>query len=184
MTVYIAGDHFAEPALAVIRARLGMDGLDYREFGYRAGENPETKLTKFIRQTVNAVRADSRGTGILVCGSGTSVEIGANRFAGIRASLCTTPQAAEWARKFDDANVLCLASWLLPDLDIGGILSRWFNTTFDVDMAWLETSAVFDSWAESPDFRYAYQQPRTDGRRWGSEVILDALTSDVPRAGD
>jgi len=148
VTVYIAGDHFAEPALAVVRARLALAGIDYQEFGYCAGANPGAMLAEFIPEIANAVRADVGSTGILVCGTGVGVEVGANRFSRIRASLCSTPQAAEWARKFDDANVLCLASWLLPDLDIGGILSRWLTTPFDGDTSRPEMFVLFDSWTE------------------------------------
>lgn len=122
MTVFLAGDHHAEPALARVRAYLDSKGFTYTEYGYRGGENPDAKLAEFIPQLTRSVSENSGSFGILICGTGAGVEIGANRFKGIRASLCMTPQNAEWARMYDDANVLCIASWATADINLEGIL--------------------------------------------------------------
>ena len=92
--IHIAGDHHAEPALQRIRSYLDGTGVEYREYGYRAGDDPAAKLQDFIPEVATAVQNQHGSTGVLVCGSGAGVEIGANRFAGVRASLCSTPQAA------------------------------------------------------------------------------------------
>ncbi|BCZ16949.1 Galactosidase acetyltransferase LacA [Helicobacter sp. NHP19-003] len=46
--------------------------------------------------------------GVLVCGSGIGMSIGANRFKGVRAALCTDAYMAKMARLHNNANVLCL----------------------------------------------------------------------------
>jgi ribose 5-phosphate isomerase B len=144
--IYIAGDHHAEPVLVRIRAFLMGAELQHQEFGYRSGANPAAKLQDFIPQVANAVRREEGATGILVCGTGAGVEIGANRFAGIRASLCGSPQAAKWARVYDDANILCIASWSDPQANIEDMLAAWFGATYDGNPDRRQMFKVFDSW--------------------------------------
>src|SRR5581483_5045003 len=47
--------------------------------------------------------------GILFCWSGTGICMAANKIKGVRAALCWSPEIAKLARKWDDANVLCMA---------------------------------------------------------------------------
>lgn len=145
--IYVAGDHHAEPALARIRAFLTASGRRYEEFGYRGGASPKAALQDFIPQLAEAVRRRADATGILVCGTGVGVDIGANRFHGIRASLCASPAYAEWARTYDDANVLCLASWALEGLELEKILESWFGAKYDGNEARRVMLRVFDSWS-------------------------------------
>ena len=144
--IYLAGDHHAEPTLAMIRDYLRDHGLEYQEFGYRTGKDPEAGLQDFIPQVAEGVRSDSQNTGILVCGSGSGVEIGANRFTGIRAALCHNPQCAEWARVYDDANILCLASWAIGSLDLCRILDSWYSSEYDGSTRRRKMLQVFDLW--------------------------------------
>ena len=145
--IYLAGDHHAEEALVRIRSYLRAARQDFKEFGYQSGAEPKAKLQEFIPQLAKAVRTDEGSSGILVCGTGVGVEIGANRFPGIRASLCSTPRSAEWARTYDDANVLCIASWALTDLKLDDILRSWLQTGYDGDKQRREMFRVFDSWS-------------------------------------
>ncbi|MWV61427.1 ribose 5-phosphate isomerase B [Helicobacter saguini] len=54
------------------------------------------------------VALDSKNLGILICGSGIGMSIAANRHKNIRAALCLNSFMAEFARRHNDANVLCL----------------------------------------------------------------------------
>ncbi|MGI8647549.1 MAG: hypothetical protein DLM55_10515 [Acidimicrobiales bacterium] len=147
--IYIAGDRFAEPALVAIRTYLAERNKQYVEFGYLAGRNPGVSLQEFIPQVTEVVRKTDGDTGILVCGTGAGVEIGANRFPGIRASLCGSAKNAEWARVYDAANVLCIASWMLDDIDLSAILDAWYGSEYDGDINRRKMLHTFDEWAQS-----------------------------------
>lgn len=71
---------------------------------------------------------DSRG--ILICGSGQGICIAANRFKGIRASLCWSLEEARASRNDDDTNILCLPSRYLSFDDARSITMTWLNTPF------------------------------------------------------
>lgn len=69
--------------------------------------------------------------GILLCGSGIGVSIVANRYKGIRAALCRTPNDAEMARKHNDANVLCLGARTNSEEEITAIIDSWLTNQFE-----------------------------------------------------
>ena len=69
--------------------------------------------------------------GVIFCWSGTGVTMAANRIKGARAALCWTPQIAQLARKWDDANILVMALVDTTKETAHEILNVWFATNFD-----------------------------------------------------
>lgn len=59
---------------------------------------------------IEKVLQDERNVGIFICGTGIGMSIAANRNPKIRAALCYNTDAALYARKHNDANVLVLSS--------------------------------------------------------------------------
>lgn len=66
--------------------------------------------------------------GIAICYTGTGVTIAANKVPGIRASLCKDRETAEGARRWNDANVLTIASKDLK-LDVAIDILKGFLST-------------------------------------------------------
>ncbi|RMF30993.1 MAG: RpiB/LacA/LacB family sugar-phosphate isomerase, partial [Bacteroidetes bacterium] len=64
--------------------------------------------------------------GILFCWTGTGISIAANKVPGIRAALCTDAQTAEGARKWNDANILCMSLRLTSEEVAREMLEAWF----------------------------------------------------------
>jgi ribose 5-phosphate isomerase B len=69
--------------------------------------------------------------GILICGSGQGMVIQANRFAFIRAALCTSVEAARLARAHNDANVLCLGARMISKELAESIVQTYLQTNFE-----------------------------------------------------
>jgi len=69
--------------------------------------------------------------GVLICGSGVGVDIAANKFDGIRASLGKSPKQVEAGRKDDDMNILVLAADFTKEKEAKEILRSFVNTKFD-----------------------------------------------------
>ncbi len=57
----------------------------------------------------SAVAGGQADAGIVLCFTGTGVSIAANKVPGVRAALCSDPETARDARRWNDANVLALA---------------------------------------------------------------------------
>lgn len=69
--------------------------------------------------------------GIIFCWSGTGITMAANRVIGVRAALCWTPEIAQLARKWDDANILVMALVNTSNKTARDILDTWFSASFD-----------------------------------------------------
>jgi ribose 5-phosphate isomerase B len=66
---------------------------------------PWPEVGHAVGAAVGEGRADC---GIVWCWTGTGVSIAANKVPGVRAALCTDPETARGARRWNDANVLAL----------------------------------------------------------------------------
>ncbi|MBI2012567.1 RpiB/LacA/LacB family sugar-phosphate isomerase [Candidatus Curtissbacteria bacterium] len=69
--------------------------------------------------------------GVLFCRSGTGICMAANKINGIRATLCWDAETARLARKWDDANVICISLRATSEKMAREILEAWFSTKFD-----------------------------------------------------
>src|SRR3972149_2417568 len=65
--------------------------------------------------------------GLLFCWTGTGVSIAANKVRGIRAALCWDAETALGARRWNDANVLCLSLRSTSEELAREILNAWFS---------------------------------------------------------
>ncbi len=70
--------------------------------------------------------------GILFCGTGMGVSLVANMFPGITAAVCESKFAARRARYTNNANVLCLGSFILGPVLADEMVDEFLNTQ------WLE----------------------------------------------
>lgn len=82
----------------------------------------------YIEPVVKEVLAGAKG--VLLCGSGLGMSIGANRFKGIRAALCWDILSARLAREHNNANILCLGERLTGKEEAVACLETFLNSTF------------------------------------------------------
>jgi ribose 5-phosphate isomerase B len=94
--------------------------------------DPKDDFPLFAGEVANKVLSDDDPDvrGILVCGSGQGMCMAANRFKGIRASLCWNLEEARAARNDDDSNVLCLSAQQLDFAATQAIINCWLTTPF------------------------------------------------------
>jgi len=80
--------------------------------------------------------ADGRADqGIVCCTTGTGASIAANKVAGVRAALCSDAFTAAGARKWNDANVLCVSLRLTSESVMKEMLGAWFSARVDTAQA-------------------------------------------------
>ncbi|MBQ7127055.1 ribose 5-phosphate isomerase B [bacterium] len=84
-----------------------------------------------IAQSVSKEVLRVSGRGILICGTGVGMSIAANRFDGIRASLCTDTYTAKMTRKHNNSNILCLGERVVGKGLALEITDTWLNTDFE-----------------------------------------------------
>jgi ribose 5-phosphate isomerase B len=69
--------------------------------------------------------------GILLGATGIGMTIAANKFPGVRAVPCHDDMTAEYSRRHNDSNVLCLSTILLGERLIQRIVEIWLATPFE-----------------------------------------------------
>ena len=94
--------------------------------------DPNDDFPQFAGKVVNDLLVDTTpdAKGLLICGSGQGMCMAANRFKGIRASLCWNLEEARASRNDDDSNVLCLSSRYLSIDEAQAIVSTFLQTPF------------------------------------------------------
>lgn len=92
---------------------------------------PNEKWVEIGKEAAKMVAGKIVDQGILLCWSGTGICMAANRIKGARAALCFSPDIARGARKWDNANILCLAYGFTKKGEVKKILDAWFKTEFD-----------------------------------------------------
>ncbi len=114
MHIAIGSDHRGYPHKEAIKTLLARRGWEVTDCGCGSTASADYPDAAFCAaELVASGRAEF---GILICGSGIGMSIAANKVAGVRASLCFTPDQAETTRRHNDSNVLCMSGdALTPD---------------------------------------------------------------------
>ena len=87
-----------------------------------------TQWADMARRVSKRVSSGQCQQGILFCWTGTGVSIAANKAPGIRAALCCDAETARGARRYNDANVLCMSLRLTSPPLAREILDAWLST--------------------------------------------------------
>lgn len=129
MKIYIGADHNGfDYKQSIIKALL-RDGHEVIDCG-GLQVDPNDDFPKYAALVTREILDDPKSAGILICGSGQGMCMAANRFSGIRASLCWNRDEARAARNDDDSNILCLSSRYTSIKDAEAIIQVWLNTPF------------------------------------------------------
>ena len=91
-----------------IVAHLVERGVEVIDKGTWSSER--TDYPHYASQVALAVAGGEADGGILICGTGVGISIAANKFAGIRAVVCSEPYSAQLSRQHNDTNVLAFGS--------------------------------------------------------------------------
>ena len=104
---------------------LGNEAQDMGSFSDASADYPE-----FASKVASAVENNSCDRGVLICGSGIGMSIAANKFKGVRATLCHDLHTAEMCRRHNDSNLLVMGEALGAELSLA-MLKVWLSTPFE-----------------------------------------------------
>lgn len=82
--------------------------------------------TKVAIEVAERVAAGEYDQAVLCCWTGTGISLAANKVKGIRAALCGDAQTAAGARKWNDANILCMSLRATSEEVAREMLDAWF----------------------------------------------------------
>jgi len=121
--VYIGSDHAGYDLKEDLKRYYAQKGLKLIDLGTFSNESID--YPDIAREVSEKVLESPKSFGILICGTGIGMMMTANKYAGIRAAVCTHELMAKMARAHNDANILCLGSRI-----IGAELARHITDVF------------------------------------------------------
>lgn len=125
--IFIASDHGGYNLKEKIKDVFSKLGYEFEDFGTSSTASCDYPV--FAKKVAQKVQ-ETKGRGILVCGTGIGMSIVANKFKNIRASHCTDTFSARMTREHNDSNILCLGERITgQDLALD-IVKIWLETPF------------------------------------------------------
>lgn len=130
MIIGIGSDHGGFELKEVLKKFLdeNYEIKDYGCFSEKSVDYPD--IAKSLCKELLDGKIDR---GILICGTGIGMSITANRFKGIRATLCNDLFSAKMSRRHNNSNVLCLGGRILGKELAKEIVKVWLTEPFDGD---------------------------------------------------
>lgn len=95
------------------------------------GNSPSDKWVEIGKGAALKVVNGEVERGIIFCWSGTGICMAANRIKGARAALCWSSEIARLARKWDNANILCMALVNTKEEMAKEMIEVFFKTEFN-----------------------------------------------------
>jgi len=131
LSVAIGSDHHGVLVRTKIAELLRQADHVVRECGPTMDDQEPVDYPDVAAEVAKYVSTGQADRGILFCGTGIGMCIAANKFSGVRAAPVIDELSAEFCRRHNDLNVLCLGNELLNEEQILQIVQIWLNTPFD-----------------------------------------------------
>lgn len=125
----LAADHGGFELKEAVKQHLDELGLCYQDFGTLDGtacDYPDMALA-----ACTAVTAGECGLALLFCGTGVGISMAANKVRGIRACCCSDVFSAEYTRRHNNANALCLGGRVVGAGLACSLVDAFLNAEFE-----------------------------------------------------
>ncbi|MDE1860467.1 MAG: RpiB/LacA/LacB family sugar-phosphate isomerase [Candidatus Micrarchaeota archaeon] len=126
--IYVGSDHggfeLKKHVIEFLKAK-GYSVVDVGPFSYDKDDDYPDYAQKLCE---NVAR---KGKGILICRSGHGMAVTANKFKGVYASVCWSPDAAARAKRDENLNVISLPADFIGPEDAERTVLAWLDTPFN-----------------------------------------------------
>ena len=130
MHISIASDHRGLDVKEEIRRLVEGMGHSVKDEGAFHSEE-RVDYPDYAAAVAKQVASGQVDRGILICATGIGMSIAANKVPGARAANCTCTDFAEYSRRHNNANVLCLSADYLDRAARSESVESWLQTEFE-----------------------------------------------------
>ena len=127
--IFISSDHAGFKLKESIKVYLTKNKFTFRDLG--PNNNNSVDYPDYAHKVAKKVKLNKKNVGILVCGSGTGMNIAANKHKNIRAAQCFNLKSTKLSRLHNDANIITLGSRLITKKNALKFVSVFLSTKFD-----------------------------------------------------
>ena len=127
-TIFISSDHAGFKLKENIKDFLTNKKIKFKDLG--PNNDNRVDYPDYAHKVARKVKINKSNMGILVCGSGTGMNIAANKHKNIRAAQCFNLKSTKLSRLHNDANIITLGSRLITKKNALRFVSVFLNTKF------------------------------------------------------
>jgi len=128
-TIFISSDHAGFKLKETIKNYLTNKKIKFTDLGPM--NDIKVDYPDYAHKVARKVKVNKSNVGILVCGSGTGMNIAANKHKNVRAAQCFNLKSTKLSRLHNDANIITLGSRLISKKNALKFVSIFLNTKFD-----------------------------------------------------
>lgn len=129
MKIYLGADHRGFALKEKLKIWLEKHDVAHEDLGAPTLD-PNDDYTTYAEKVASLVASQESARGVLLCGSGVGVDVVANKFDGIRASIGKTEAQIKAGRADDDMNILVIAADYTSEADAQKMLRTFLDTKF------------------------------------------------------
>ena len=129
MKLMIGNDHGGYKLKVSVVNFLKTRGIEVVDIGTDSEET--VRYPYYAAKVARAVASGKADRGILICSTGIGICIAANKFRGVRASLCTSTYMGKMTRAHNNSNILCLGGRITGEFEALDILAAWLDTPYE-----------------------------------------------------
>ena len=127
--IFISSDHAGFKLKETIKDYLRNKKVKFEDLGPK--DDSSVDYPDYAHKVARKVKSRKSNVGILVCGSGTGMNIAANKHKNIRAAQCFNTKSTKLSRLHNDANIITLGSRLISKKNAFKFVGIFLNTKFD-----------------------------------------------------
>ena len=127
--IFISSDHAGFKLKETIKMYL--ERKKYRYFDLGPENDNSVDYPDFAHKVAKKVKLNKNNVGILICGSGTGMNIAANKHKNVRAAQCFNLKSTKLSRLHNDANIITLGSRLISKKNALNFVDIFLKTKFE-----------------------------------------------------
>jgi len=127
--IFISSDHAGFKLKETIKVYLIKKKMRFEDLGPK--NDSRVDYPDYAHKVARKVKLNKSNVGILVCGSGTGMNIAANKHKNVRAAQCFNLKSTKLSRLHNDANIITLGSRLISKKNALKFIGVFLNTKFD-----------------------------------------------------
>ena len=127
--IFISSDHAGFQLKEFIKKNFNKKKIQLVDLG--PDNNNSVDYPIYAHKLSKAVSRNSKNVGILICGSGTGMNITANKHKKIRAATCYSVKSTKLSRMHNNANIITLGSRLISRKNALLFINTFLKTKFD-----------------------------------------------------
>ena len=127
--IIIGSDHGGFTLKEILKKELEKRSFEVIDVGCHTPES--VNYPQIGAEVAKEISSGAVEKGILICGTGIGMSITANRYEGVRATLCHDHLTAKLSREHNNSNVLVLGDRVTGVETAKNILDTWLSTEFE-----------------------------------------------------